>query len=176
MPAGRGCVAGARQVFDLDGTRLAARAAAVGLPVVVVEAPEAPPTGVRPGRLRVKQQAGAHLGVLNHVSSATAVSAFVTAARVVGVNLSGRATAVWSLAHYIRGASEVGAEIQAGLSRGRGHGPREGEGGASGDNVQAPTWWPPRTGGPHRRDDWGPARDAPAGNAHSRTEARPGHP
>lgn len=84
---GPGVRAGARQVFDLDGTRLAARAAAVGLPVAVVEAPEAPPTGVRPGRLRVKQQAGAHLGVLNHVSSAAAVSAFVTAARAVGVTL-----------------------------------------------------------------------------------------
>ena len=78
---------GARQVFDLDGTRLAARAAAVGLAVAVPEAPQAPPTRVRPARLRVKQEAGAHLAVLNHVRSAAAVSAFVATARAVGVTL-----------------------------------------------------------------------------------------
>lgn len=84
---GPGARAGAGQVFDLDGTRLAARAAAAGLPVAVAEAPEAPPTGLRPGRLRVKQQTGAHLGVLNHVNSAAAVAAFAAAARAVGVTM-----------------------------------------------------------------------------------------
>ncbi len=80
-----GVRAGVRQVFDLDGTRLAARAASAGLPVGVVESVEAPPVGVRAGRLLTKQQAGAHLVVLNHVSSAAALTSFVTAARAVGV-------------------------------------------------------------------------------------------
>lgn len=82
-----GVLAGVGQVFTLDGTRLAALAAAAGLPVAVAEAPEAPPIGVRPRRLRVKQQAGAHLGILNHVASAPAVAAFVAAARAAGVTL-----------------------------------------------------------------------------------------
>lgn len=82
-----GVRAGVRQVFDLDGTRLAARAAAAGLPVGVVESVGAPPVGVRPGRLLAKQQAGAHLVVLNHVSSLAALASFVTAARAVGVSV-----------------------------------------------------------------------------------------
>ena len=40
---------GVTQVFDLDGTRLAALAAGMGLPVAVPESPEAPPVGLRPG-------------------------------------------------------------------------------------------------------------------------------
>ena len=43
---------GVTQVFDLDGVRLAALAAGMGLPVAVPESPEAPPAGpaARPGR------------------------------------------------------------------------------------------------------------------------------
>ena len=58
------------QVFDLDGTRLAALAATMGLPVAVAETPTAPPTDVcGPCRLVAKQRAGAQLAVLNHVRS-----------------------------------------------------------------------------------------------------------
>ncbi len=57
------------QVFDLDGTRLAALAASMGLPVAVAETPTAPPVHLRPRRLVQKQRAGAGIAVLNHVRS-----------------------------------------------------------------------------------------------------------
>lgn len=82
-----GVRAGVTQVFDLDGTRLAAAAAAAGLAVGVVESPEAPPTALRPGRLLAKQHAGAHVAVLNHVASVPALRAFLLAARAAGVTV-----------------------------------------------------------------------------------------
>jgi len=75
------------QVFDLDGTRLAAMAAAAGLPVAVPESPMAPPRVLRPGRLVMKQRAGASLGILNHTGRVEAVAAFVHAARAAGVTM-----------------------------------------------------------------------------------------
>jgi methylenetetrahydrofolate reductase (NADPH) len=75
------------QVFDIDGTRLAALAAAAGLVVAVPEAPAAPPEALRPGRLREKQRAGAHLGVLNHVGTVEKLAAFAAAAAEAGVTL-----------------------------------------------------------------------------------------
>lgn len=75
------------QVFDLDGTRLAALAASIGLPVAVVETPTAPPTSLRPGRLVEKQRAGAGVAVLNHVRSAADVSLFMAAARRAGLTI-----------------------------------------------------------------------------------------
>jgi methylenetetrahydrofolate reductase (NADPH) len=78
---------GVTQVFDLDGTRLAALAASHGLAVAVPESPAAAPAGIRPGRLLQKQRAGAHVAILNHVGSAAAVRDFVTAARAQGVTL-----------------------------------------------------------------------------------------
>ncbi|MBN9738241.1 methylenetetrahydrofolate reductase [Pseudonocardia sp. P1] len=75
------------QVFDLDGTRLASLAAAAGLPAVVPEAPDAPPTGLRPARLAEKQRAGAGAVVLNHAASPGRVAEFVTAARGRGATL-----------------------------------------------------------------------------------------
>jgi len=75
------------QVFDLDGTRLAALAAAHGLAVAVPESPAAAPRAVRPDRLLQKQRAGAHLAILNHVRSAEEVRGFVAAARDLGVTL-----------------------------------------------------------------------------------------
>jgi hypothetical protein len=78
---------GVTQVFDLDGIRLAALAAGMGLPVAVPESPEAPPTDLRPARVAEKQRAGAQLCVLNHVSSPARVAAFVAAARAVGATL-----------------------------------------------------------------------------------------
>jgi 5,10-methylenetetrahydrofolate reductase len=78
---------GVTQVFDLDGVRLAALAAGIGLPVAVPESPEAPPVDLRPARVAEKQRAGAHLCVLNHVSSPARVAAFVAAARAAGATL-----------------------------------------------------------------------------------------
>ncbi|MEP7088953.1 MAG: methylenetetrahydrofolate reductase [Nocardioidaceae bacterium] len=75
------------QVFDLDGTRLAALAAFHGLAVAVPESPAAAPVAVRPGRLLQKQRAGAHVAILNHVGTAAAVEDFVVTARQLGVTL-----------------------------------------------------------------------------------------
>ncbi|TYP87108.1 5,10-methylenetetrahydrofolate reductase [Blastococcus xanthinilyticus] len=84
---GPGVRAGASQVFDLDGTRLAALAADTGLTVAVPESPEAPPTELRPARVAGKQRAGAQLCVLNHGRSPARVAAFVAASRAAGATL-----------------------------------------------------------------------------------------
>jgi 5,10-methylenetetrahydrofolate reductase len=84
---GPGVRPGATQVFDLDGTRLAALAAQAGLRVAVPESPEAPPVDLRPARVAQKQRAGAQLCVLNHVSTPAGVAAFVADARVAGATL-----------------------------------------------------------------------------------------
>ncbi len=73
------------QVFDLDGPRLAALAAAVGLSAAVPETPTAPPVAGRPLRLVEKQRAGAAVAILNHVPSAGRVAEFVAAARAAGL-------------------------------------------------------------------------------------------
>jgi len=75
------------QVFDIDSTRLAALAAAAGLPTAVAESPDAPPISVRAGRLKQKQNAGAALGILNHVGSAARLAEFVGEARALGVTM-----------------------------------------------------------------------------------------
>jgi methylenetetrahydrofolate reductase (NADPH) len=75
------------QVFDLDGTRLAALAASRGLAVAVPESPSAKPRSLRPARLVQKQRAGAHLVVLNHAGGAREVSAFLTAAADLGLTI-----------------------------------------------------------------------------------------
>ena len=75
------------QAFDLDGTRLAALAAEVGVGVAVAETPTARPTALRPARLVLKQRAGAQIAVLNHVPSAADVDAFMTAARGLGLTI-----------------------------------------------------------------------------------------
>jgi 5,10-methylenetetrahydrofolate reductase len=79
--------AGATQVFDLDGTRLTAVAAAAGLSAGVPESPEAPPVGLRPARVATKQRTGAAVCVLNHVRGPARVAAFVAAARAAGATL-----------------------------------------------------------------------------------------
>src|SRR6476661_8988975 len=73
------------QVFDLDGTRLAALAAAIGVPAAVAETPTAPPLSTRPQRLVSKQRAGAVVAALNHVPTVGQVSDFLAAARVAGL-------------------------------------------------------------------------------------------
>jgi methylenetetrahydrofolate reductase (NADPH) len=74
------------QVFDLDGTRLAALAAAVGVPAAVAETPTAPPRPLRGFRLFQKERAGAGVAVLNHASAA-AVAGFMAAAARAGVTI-----------------------------------------------------------------------------------------
>jgi Methylene-tetrahydrofolate reductase C terminal len=78
---------GVTQVFDLDGTRLAALAAELGLSAAVPESPEAPPVALRPRRVVQKQRAGAAVCVLNHTSGPARVAGFVAAARAAGATL-----------------------------------------------------------------------------------------
>ena len=78
---------GVTQAFDLDGTRLAALAASIGVPVAVAETPNAPPVHLRPVRLVQKQRAGAAIAVLNHVRSAAEVELFLAAARQAGLTI-----------------------------------------------------------------------------------------
>jgi 5,10-methylenetetrahydrofolate reductase len=73
------------QTFDLDGPRLVALAASLGMTAGVPETPTAPPVDARPMRLVEKQRAGASLAVLNHVPSVSAVKRFVEAARSHGL-------------------------------------------------------------------------------------------
>jgi 5,10-methylenetetrahydrofolate reductase len=84
---GQGVRPDVTQVFDLDGTRLAALATSLGLPVAVPEAPDAPPARLRPERVAQKQRAGAGLCVLNHVAGPARVAEFVAAARAAGATL-----------------------------------------------------------------------------------------
>jgi 5,10-methylenetetrahydrofolate reductase len=74
------------QVFDLDGPRLAALAARVGMAAAVPEAPAAPPRHLRPFRLVQKQRAGAAVAVLNHDSVAS-VTAFIAASARAGLTI-----------------------------------------------------------------------------------------
>jgi methylenetetrahydrofolate reductase (NADPH) len=74
------------QVFDLDGPRLAALAASVGVAAAVPETPAAPPRHLRPFRLAQKQRAGAAAAVLNHDTVAS-VTAFMAAAAQAGVTI-----------------------------------------------------------------------------------------
>lgn len=78
---------GVTQVFDLDGTALAAHAAAAGLAVGVPESPGAPPLRLRPGRLAQKQRAGAQFAVLNHVAGPARLAVFAGRARAAGATL-----------------------------------------------------------------------------------------
>ena len=75
------------QTFDLDGPRLVALAASLGMTAGVPETPTAPPVDARPIRLVEKQRAGASLAVLNHVPSVSAVKRFVEAARSHGLTI-----------------------------------------------------------------------------------------
>ena len=73
------------QTFDLDGPRLVALAASLGMTAGVPETPTAPPVDARPLRLVEKQRAGASLAVLNHVPSVSAVKRFMDATRSLGL-------------------------------------------------------------------------------------------
>ncbi len=75
------------QTFDLDGPRLVALAASLGMVAAVPETPTAPPTHARAARLVEKQRAGASLAVLNHVTSAPALSTFMDDARSAGLRM-----------------------------------------------------------------------------------------
>lgn len=75
------------QTFDLDGPRLVALAASVGVVPAVPETPTAPPVHVRPARLVEKQRAGARLAVLNHVPFPATIAQFVAEARSTGLSI-----------------------------------------------------------------------------------------
>lgn len=75
------------QTFDLDGPRLVALAASVGMVAAVPETPTAPPVHARPRRLVEKQRAGASLAVLNHVRVPDMIAEFMTAARAAGLSI-----------------------------------------------------------------------------------------
>jgi 5,10-methylenetetrahydrofolate reductase len=74
------------QVFDLDGPRLAALAASIGISAAVPETPAAPPRHLRAFRLAQKQRAGAAVAVLNHDTVAS-VTAFMSDAARAGVTI-----------------------------------------------------------------------------------------
>jgi 5,10-methylenetetrahydrofolate reductase len=74
------------QVFDLDGPRLAALAASIGISAAVPETPAAPPRHLRGFRLAQKQRAGAAVAVLNHDTVAS-VTAFMSDAVRAGVTI-----------------------------------------------------------------------------------------
>ncbi|HEY7879866.1 MAG TPA: methyltransferase domain-containing protein, partial [Streptosporangiaceae bacterium] len=74
------------QVFDLDGPRLAALAASIGIAAAVPETPAAPPRHLRAARLAQKQRAGAAVAVLNHDTVAS-VTAFMSDAVRAGVTI-----------------------------------------------------------------------------------------
>jgi 5,10-methylenetetrahydrofolate reductase len=84
---GPGVRPGVTQVFDLDGTRLAALATGAGLTAAVPESPDSPPQALRPARVVQKQRAGAQLCVLNHVGTPQRLARFVAAARAAGATL-----------------------------------------------------------------------------------------
>jgi len=77
----------ATQVFDLDGTRLTALAAAAGLCPSVAATPAAPPLADRAARLLEKQRAGAQVCFVNHAGGSAGVERFVTDARRRGVTI-----------------------------------------------------------------------------------------
>lgn len=75
------------QTFDLDGPRLLALAASVGVIPAAPETPTAPPVRARPVRLVEKQRAGAEVAVLNHVPFPGIVGEFMRAARSAGLTI-----------------------------------------------------------------------------------------
>jgi methylenetetrahydrofolate reductase (NADPH) len=75
------------QTFDLDGPRLVALAASIGIVAAVPETPTAPPVAVRPLRLVEKQRAGASLAVLNHVPCPDTIADFMESAIAAGLSM-----------------------------------------------------------------------------------------
>ncbi len=75
------------QTFDLDGPRLVALSASLGMTAAVPETPTAPPVAARPVRLVQKQRAGASIAVLNHVTTPGSVERFVMAAKAAGLTI-----------------------------------------------------------------------------------------
>ncbi|WP_167736750.1 methylenetetrahydrofolate reductase [Nocardioides sp. 1609] len=100
------------QVFDLDGTRLAALAASFGHVVAVPESPEAFPRSVRAPRLVEKQRAGAHVAILNHVGRPATAAAFVASARDAGLEIP----VIAAVAVYTDESSARGLQNFPGLS------------------------------------------------------------
>ncbi len=78
----------AAPVFDLDSTRTAALARAVGHLVSVGESPATPPTERRPSRLLEKMHAGAEVCFVNHAGGAGPVREFVERSQELGVTMA----------------------------------------------------------------------------------------
>ena len=74
------------QVFDLDGTRLAALAASVGVPAAVVETPAAPPRALRGFRLP-RSSAPGRPSPCSTTPARRAVAGFMAAAARAGVTI-----------------------------------------------------------------------------------------
>jgi methylenetetrahydrofolate reductase (NADPH) len=94
------------QVFDLDGTRLAALTASLGLSAAVAETVTAPPRPLRGVRLAHKQRAGAAVAVLNHAAVAS-VAGFMATAAQAGVSIP--VIAAVALFTDVRSARVLGA-------------------------------------------------------------------
>jgi 5,10-methylenetetrahydrofolate reductase len=99
-----------KQVFDLDGPRLAALAASAGVSAAVPETPAAPPRHLRAFRLAQKQRAGAAVAVLNHAAVAR-VSSFMAEAAQAGVTIP----VIASVAIYTDGPSAAVLSALPGL-------------------------------------------------------------
>ncbi len=74
----------AMPVFDLDSTRLASLAAAVGLRVSVAASPHTPPVALRAVRTADKAAAGASVCMIDQPSSPVDVAAFIESTRSLG--------------------------------------------------------------------------------------------
>ncbi|MET0805816.1 MAG: methylenetetrahydrofolate reductase C-terminal domain-containing protein [Lacisediminihabitans sp.] len=78
----------AAPVFDLDSTRTATLARAVGHLVSVAEAPATPPIERRPDRLLQKMRAGAEVCFVNHAGGVEPVRVFVDRAHQLGATMA----------------------------------------------------------------------------------------
>lgn len=99
------------QVWDLDGPRLVALAASLGLSAAVPETPTAPPIALRAQRLVAKQRLGAAVAVLNHVVRPALASEFVATARRLGLTIP----IIASVATYTDAASAAALSALPGL-------------------------------------------------------------
>lgn len=98
------------QVFDLDGTRLAAMAADLGISAAVPETPLAPPVERRAHRLIQKQRAGAAVAVLNYTTPGP-LDRFVRRARAAGLTMP----VIAGVAVYTDARSAAGLDALPGL-------------------------------------------------------------
>ena len=85
--AGQGVRPDVTQVFDLDGTRLAALAASLGMSAAVPETPDAPPVGAAAGPGGAEAAGRGRGSACSTTTQPARVAAFVAAARAAGATL-----------------------------------------------------------------------------------------